>query len=71
MQKTGKINQGIQGNSGLSGNAKNVEVVTLNSQTTLRGHVNTAADKAKIGAIATKAGRQENVSNQLEVRPAR
>jgi osmotically-inducible protein OsmY len=43
--------------------------VTLNAQTTLRGHVNTIEGKRRIGEIAMKAGRPENVSNQLQVRP--
>ncbi len=68
-QQTNRILQEIQADSSLSRNAKNVEVVTLNGQTTLRGHVNTAEGKRKIGEIAAKAGRPENVSNQLVVRP--
>lgn len=68
-QKTARINQAIQSDPTLSATAKNVEVVTHNAQTTLRGHVRTAADKARIGSIAMKAGRTENVSNLLEVRP--
>ena len=68
-QKTGRILQAIQADPRLSANAKNVEVVTLNAQTTLRGHVNSAEGKRKIGEIAAKAGRPENVSNLLEVRP--
>ena len=68
-QKTSRILQAIQADPALSANAKNVEVVTLNAQTTLRGHVNTAEGKRKIGEIAAKAGRPENVSNLLEVRP--
>ena len=68
-QKTSRILQAIQADPTLSANAKNVEVDTLNAQTTLRGHVNTAEGKRKIGEIAAKAGRPENVSNLLEVRP--
>jgi len=68
-QKTRRILQAIQADPTLSANAKNVEVVTLNAQTTLRGHVNTADGKRRIGEIAAKAGRPENVSNELEVRP--
>lgn len=68
-QKTARINQAIQADPYLSANAKNVEVVTLNAQTTLRGHVNTVEGKTRIGEIAKKAGRPENVSNLLEVRP--
>ncbi|MFZ4766250.1 MAG: PRC-barrel domain-containing protein [Roseimicrobium sp.] len=68
-QKNARINQAIQADPKLSANAKDIEVVTHNAQTTLRGHVNTAEDKARIGAIAAAAGRPENVSNLLEVRP--
>lgn len=71
VQKTSLINQRIQSDPRLSTNAKNVEVITLNAQTTLWGHVNSDADRRKIGEIAMKAGRPENVSNQLEVRPVR
>lgn len=67
-QKTNLIKQRIQADPSLSTHAKNVEVVTLNAQTTLRGHVNTIEGKFKIGEIAKKAGRPENVSNLLEVR---
>ena len=68
-QKTARIKQAIQADPSLSANAKNVEVVTHNAQTTLRGHVNSAEGKRRIGEIAAKAGRAENVSNLLEVRP--
>jgi sporulation protein YlmC with PRC-barrel domain len=68
-QKTRLILQAIQADPNLSANAKNVEVVTLHAQTTLRGHVNTVEGKRRIGEIAMKAGRPENVSNQLQVRP--
>jgi osmotically-inducible protein OsmY len=68
-KKTRLILQAIQADPTLSAHAKNVEVVTLNAQTTLRGHVNTIEGKRRIGEIAMKAGRPENVSNQLQVRP--
>ena len=68
-QKTARINQAIQADPTLSATAKEIEVVTLNAQTTLRGHVNTPEGKRRIGDIAAKAGRPENVSNLLEVRP--
>lgn len=71
VQKTSLIKQRIQADPRLSASAKNVLVITLNAQTTLRGHVNSDADRRRIGEIAMKAGRPENVSNQLEVRPVR
>ena len=69
VQKTAKILGAIQSDPKLSANAKNIEVVTLNAQTTLRGHVNSPEGKRRIGEIAKKAGRPENVSNLIEVRP--
>lgn len=69
VQKTARILRAIQADPTLSANAKNVEIVTINAQTTLRGHVNTGGEKRKIGELAAKAGRPENVSNLLEVRP--
>lgn len=71
VQKTNVIRQAIQADATLSANAKNVEVVTLNGQTTLRGHVNTSQGKQRIGQLAVKSGLAENVSNMLEVRALR
>lgn len=71
VQKTNLIKQRIQADPRLSASVKNVLVITLNAQTTLRGHVNSHEERRKIGEIAMKAGRPENVSNQLEVAPAR
>ena len=67
-QKTSAIKQAIMADSSLSASARDVQVVTLNAQTTLRGHVGRAADKQRIGQIAANAGRPENVSNLVEVR---
>lgn len=69
VEKTSRIYAAMRADAGLSRNAQNVEVGTLNNRTTLRGHVNTDEDKRIIGEIAAKAGLPENVSNQLEVRP--
>jgi osmotically-inducible protein OsmY len=51
----------------LSTDAKNVKVITQNGHVTLRGPVNTAEEKTKIGEIASATVRTENVDNQLEV----
>jgi len=67
-QKTIRIKQEIRADSSLSASARNVEVVTLNAQTTLRGHVSRASDKQRMGEIAARAGRPENVSNLVIVR---
>lgn len=70
VDKTYRIYAAMRADASLSQTAQNVEVGTLNGQTTLRGNVNTAEGKRTIGAIAAAAGRPENVSNLLEVRPA-
>jgi len=66
-QKTSRIKEAIAADASLAGNSRDVEVVTFNAQTTLRGHVGSERDKARIGAIAMREGRPENVSNLIEV----
>jgi hypothetical protein len=51
----------------MSMNARNVKIITLNGQVTLRGPVNSAEEKRLIGEIADRIARSENVDNQLEV----
>ena len=68
VDKTHRIYAAMRADAGLSQNAQNVEVGTLNGRTTLRGHVNTEEGKRAIGEIAATAGQPENVSNLLEVR---
>ncbi len=68
-KKTRLIKELIQADGSLSRNAEDIEVVTLNAQTTLRGHVRTEPTRRKIGQLAEKYWRSENVSNLLEVRP--
>jgi osmotically-inducible protein OsmY len=48
-------------------NAKNVKIITLNGRVTLRGPVNTADEKSRIGDIANRIATPGNVDNQLEV----
>lgn len=65
--KTARIRAAIQADPSLSGAAKNVEIATWHSLTTLRGNVPTSAIRQKIGEIAQNAGRPENVSNLIQV----
>ena len=49
-------------------NVRNVEIGTINDRVTLRGWVNTEADKVRIGEIAIAAATlAENVDNQITV----
>ena len=66
---THRIYSAMRADAGLSRNAQNVEVGTLDGRITLRGHVNTETGKRAIGSIAAQVGLPENVSNLLEVRP--
>jgi osmotically-inducible protein OsmY len=68
-KKTRLIQELIRTDSSLAANSVDVEVVSLNAQTTLRGYVSSEADRRKIGQLAEKHWRSENVSNLLEVRP--
>lgn len=64
---TAQIRQGITDGKDLSENAKNVRVITTNGRVTLRGTVNSSAEKTTLGEIANRVARSENVDNQLAV----
>lgn len=50
-------------------NSRNVQVGTVDGRVTLRGQVNSEAEKRQIGAIAVAASRLELVDNQITVGP--
>lgn len=52
----------------LSTNAKNIKVITRNGDVTLRGPVNTSAEKEKIAELAKAVPGIKTVDNQLEVK---
>ena len=65
---TARIRKDILAQEGLSVNARNIKIITNNGVVTLRGPVNTAEEKQRIGEIAGNAAPQANVDNQLEVK---
>jgi osmotically-inducible protein OsmY len=67
LATTAQIRKDIMAEKNLSVNAQNVKIITNAGKVTLRGLVNTAAEKRLIGEIAEKTARPENVDNQLEV----
>jgi hyperosmotically inducible protein len=67
VDTTAQIRKGIMADSGLSINAENVKIITLNGHVTLRGPVNTAEEKSRIAEIANRVANAGNVDNQLEV----
>ncbi len=67
INTTAQIRKEIIAEDGMSTNAKNVKIITVDGQVTLRGPVNTAEEKRRIGDIANRIANTGNVDNQLEV----
>jgi osmotically-inducible protein OsmY len=66
---TANIRKDILADKNMSVSAQNVKIFTNTGKVTLRGQVNTADEKRRIGEIAGKYARAENVENQIEVKP--
>lgn len=67
VEITRQIRQALTSAKGLSVNAQNVKIITLNGRVVLRGPVSTVEEKNRIGEFAARAARPEDVDNQLEV----
>ncbi len=63
-----KIRQAVMKDKTLSITAHNCKIITQKGLVTLRGPVNTAAEKDTIGAIALKIAGEGNVTNELAVK---
>ena len=61
------VRQSVLENDSLSTNAHNVKVITQDGVVTLRGPVQTAAEKATIVAVAHRAPGVTRVDDQIEV----
>lgn len=64
---TQRIRQGVMKDDKLSITAKNVKIITINGVVTLRGPVNSDAEKTAIAAIAQGVAGVTRVDNQLEI----
>ena len=67
IDTTAQIRKSIMAANDMSVNAKNVKIITNHGRVTLRGPVNSAEEKRRIGEVANGVARSENVDNQLEV----
>jgi hypothetical protein len=67
IDTTAHIRKDILARDGLSTNARNVKIITLNGHVTLRGPVNNADESATIMQIAIAVAQPGNVDNQLQV----
>jgi osmotically-inducible protein OsmY len=65
---TQRVRRSVADNDALSTNAHNVKIITQNGVVTLRGPVNTAAEKTTIVAAARSAPGVARVDDQLEVK---
>ena len=68
---TRKIRKVIHDDSNLSTYAHNIKIIAQNGKVTLRGPVRSEEEKANIEAKALEVAGQGNVSNELQVAPAK
>ncbi len=61
------IRQAIVGDANLSTNAKNIKIITMNGKVTLKGPVNSEAEKAEVEKKVKAVKGVIKVDNQLEI----
>jgi len=69
VNRTAEIRKRILDTEDLSVNARNAKVITSQGKVTLRGPVETEAERDTLAKIATDVAGAGNVDNQLEVKP--
>ena len=67
IELTQKIRKAVVADDALSMNAHNVKIISADGVVTLRGPVDSPAEKAKIEAAAVQVAGAKNVRNHLEV----
>src|SRR2546423_9921892 len=67
LKITQAIRRALMNDRELSTTAKNIKVITVNGQVTLRGPVKTAREKAKIDQLAKSAAGGVKIADQLDV----
>jgi hyperosmotically inducible protein len=66
---TQKIRKAIHQDKDLSTYAHNIKIITQDGKVTLRGPVRSEDEKSSLQAKAVTVAGQENVTNELEVKP--
>ncbi len=64
---TRRVRQAVESDSGLSTDAKNVKIITVNGVVWLRGPVKSAQEKAEIARAAHNVAGARNVRDEMEV----
>jgi hyperosmotically inducible periplasmic protein len=67
---TQKIRKAIHEDKNFSTYAHNIKIITQDGKVTLRGPVRSDDEKSNLEAKAASVAGQENVTNQLEVKPS-
>jgi hypothetical protein len=70
MDTTQAIRKAVMADDSLSGNAKNVKIITNNGVITLRGPVATDAEKKSIEAKALASAGSNRVNDQIDIQPS-
>jgi hyperosmotically inducible protein len=71
LKITADIRRAIMKDDSLSMTAKNIKIIAANAEVTLRGPVNSAEEKTKIGELAQSVAGNAKVDNQLEVKESK
>jgi hyperosmotically inducible periplasmic protein len=71
LKTTQAIRQALMKDDGLSMTAKNIKIITVDGQVTLRGPVNSAEEKARIHRLARSAAAGAKIDDQLEVKQSK
>jgi osmotically-inducible protein OsmY len=66
---TAEIRKAIVGDDSLSTNAHNVKIITVDGKVTLRGPVETSAEKTKVEMLAKNVAGASHVKSELEIDP--
>ena len=67
VEITRKIRRSITKDKSFSTNARNVKIVTIDRNVTLRGPVDSAKEKERIAATAKKIAGADKVDDQIEI----
>jgi hyperosmotically inducible periplasmic protein len=71
VQITAAIRSAVVKEDSLSSTAKNVKIITADGVITLRGPVQSEAEKTKIAELAQSAAGNAKIDNQLEVKASK
>jgi hyperosmotically inducible protein len=67
VELTRRIREAVVADESLSTNAHNVKIITINGKVTLRGPVESEAERAKVVATAQQLAGKNKVDNKLEI----